>query len=145
VEQFRPPVHYRLVQQGVTDPTAAFTHELCAGILDKDKSLVQTAKEEVLEECGFDAPVETFERVCAYRTAVGVLGYETTMFYTEVDDSMRVSSGGGVDTEDIELVYLAIDQIEKYVWDESVPKPSGLLLALLWFLRYKVPLTQSAQ
>jgi UDP-sugar diphosphatase len=67
------------------------------------------------------------------------------MFYTEVDDSMRVSSGGGVDTEDIELVYLAIDQIEKYVWDESVPKPSGLLLALLWFLRYKVPLTQSAQ
>jgi UDP-sugar diphosphatase len=136
VQQLRPPVLYRLMQQGALNPTGE-THELCAGILDKGKSLVQTAKEEVLEELGFDAPLEGFERVCAYRSAVGVLGYETTMFYTEVDNTMKVSEGGGVDSEDIQIVCIPIQQVEQYAWDEAVPKPAGLILALMWFLRYK--------
>lgn len=41
--------------------------EFCAGMVDKDKPLVEIAKEEVLEECGYDVPVENFEEIVTYR------------------------------------------------------------------------------
>lgn len=41
--------------------------ELCAGLIDKDDSPQLTAKKEVLEECGYDVPLENFERVTSYR------------------------------------------------------------------------------
>ena len=43
------------------------TYELCAGITDKDAPLLQIAKEEVLEETGFDVPQERFEIITAQR------------------------------------------------------------------------------
>ncbi len=45
VKQFRPPVYLR--------NSDGFTYELCAGILDKDKSEEQSAIEEIEEECGY--------------------------------------------------------------------------------------------
>ena len=44
------------------------TLELCAGIVDKSLSLVEIAKQEVLEECGFDVPLELFEKVTTCRS-----------------------------------------------------------------------------
>lgn len=41
--------------------------ELCAGIVDKDKSWIEIAREEVLEECGYDVPVERIEEVLTFR------------------------------------------------------------------------------
>lgn len=45
----------------------AITDELCAGIVDKSKSLIEIAREEILEECGYDVPVERIETVMTYR------------------------------------------------------------------------------
>lgn len=45
----------------------AFTNELCAGIVDKSKSLIEIAKEEILEECGYNVPIERIELVMTYR------------------------------------------------------------------------------
>ena len=39
------------------------THELCAGIVDKELSFVEIAKIEVLEECGYDVPIENFVKI----------------------------------------------------------------------------------
>ncbi|KAF0313709.1 Uridine diphosphate glucose pyrophosphatase [Amphibalanus amphitrite] len=39
------------------------TLELCAGCVDKDKPLEHIAREEVLEECGYDVPAERLRRV----------------------------------------------------------------------------------
>lgn len=47
--------------------SAGLTIEFCAGIVDKTKDLALTAKEEVLEECGYEAPLESFEKVLKYR------------------------------------------------------------------------------
>jgi hypothetical protein len=47
-----------------------FTLELCAGIMDKKHlSAQETAKEEVLEECGYDVPLEKFEPIKRLRLA----------------------------------------------------------------------------
>lgn len=43
------------------------TIELCAGIVDKSKSLVEIAKDEILEECGYNIAVERIEEVMTYR------------------------------------------------------------------------------
>lgn len=45
----------------------AITLELCAGIVDKSKSLREIAQEEVLEECGYHVPLERIEEVMTYR------------------------------------------------------------------------------
>lgn len=41
--------------------------ELCAGLQDKDKTIVQMAKEEVLEETGYSVPIENFESLHIYK------------------------------------------------------------------------------
>lgn len=45
----------------------AITLELCAGIVDKSKTLCEIAQEEVLEECGYHVPLERIEQVMTYR------------------------------------------------------------------------------
>lgn len=45
----------------------AFTNELCAGIVDKSKPLIEIAREEILEECGYNVPVDRIELVMTYR------------------------------------------------------------------------------
>lgn len=39
-------------------PKLAITMELCAGIVDKNISLADIAREELIEECGYNVPVE---------------------------------------------------------------------------------------
>ncbi|GCB78910.1 hypothetical protein scyTo_0018671, partial [Scyliorhinus torazame] len=50
-------------------PTSAgVTYELCAGIVDKPGlSLKEIAKEEILEECGYNVPVESLQKITSYR------------------------------------------------------------------------------
>lgn len=48
-------------------PKIGVTLELCAGIVDKNKSWREIAREEVLEECGYDVAVERIEEVLTYR------------------------------------------------------------------------------
>lgn len=43
------------------------TLELCAGIVDKDKPLLEIACEEVLEECGYHVKLTDLELVNSYR------------------------------------------------------------------------------
>ena len=71
-------------------------HELCAGIVDKDMSLAQIAQEEVLEECGYDLPLKSVQKVSSFYTSVGISGAKQTFFYAEIDESMKVTEGGGL-------------------------------------------------
>lgn len=43
------------------------TIELCAGIVDKEKPWNEIAREEVLEECGYDVPVDRLEEIITFR------------------------------------------------------------------------------
>lgn len=127
------------------DPNEAFTYELCAGICDKNKSLEETAKEEILEECGFDVDINNIHKVRSFRVGVGLIGCLHTIFYTEVDESMKVGSGGGNDHEGefIELFEIQKHLISDFLNDESKQKPPGLLYGLMWFLYERETFLQS--
>jgi len=114
VKQFRPAV-YLNNENGMTV-------ELCAGIVDKELTLAQIAQEEIEEECGYAVPLETLERITSFHTSVGFAGSKQTLYFVEVDESMKVSEGGGVDHEQIEVVYLPVDQAKVMIYDENIAK-----------------------
>lgn len=79
VRQFRGAVYQGIHSAGSPDmskgevdleqfpPEVGVTLELCGGAVDKDKSLAEIAKEEVLEECGYEVPTES----CSMSTTIG--------------------------------------------------------------------------
>ena len=125
VKQFRPAVYL--------NNDDGLTVELCAGIVDKKLSLAQIAKEEIEEECGYDVPLKQVEKITAFHTSVGFAGSKQMMYYAEVDDSMKVSEGGGIDDELIEVLYLPVSEAKDFIYDESVAKTPGLMFAFMWY------------
>ncbi len=125
VKQFRPAVY--------VNNSNGVTVELCAGIIDKNLSLAEIAKEEIVEECGYDVEVESLQKITSFYTSVGFAGNRQTLYYVEVDESMRVSNGGGVDDELIEVIYLPIEDAKAMIYDESIAKTPGLMFAFMWW------------
>jgi UDP-sugar diphosphatase len=127
VKQFRPPVYLQ--------NNDGYTYELCAGIVDKKLSLENIAIEEIDEECGFK--LEKLERVTSFYTAVGFAGAQQTLFYAEVDESMKIHEGGGIDVEEIEVVYLDVNDAKEFILDESRAKTPGIMYAMMWWFSIK--------
>lgn len=125
VKQFRPPVYLKNGD--------GYTYELCAGIVDKEMSLVEVAHEEILEECGYFVPLEKILKVTSFYTAVGFAGSVQTLYYAQVDESMRVGNGGGVGVESIEVIEIAVEEAKAFIYDESKAKTPGLMFAFGWY------------
>ena len=110
-----------------------YMYELCAGIVDKDIPNIEIAKEEILEECGYDVPLENIQKVSTYFTSVGISGSSQTLYYAECDDSMKVNDGGGIDDEEIEVIYLQTKDAKSFMFDSSYQKTPGMMMAFYWF------------
>lgn len=74
VKQFRPSVYLgslapedRTVDAPIDTtkypPETGITIELCAGMVDKNLPLAEIAREEILEECGYNVPVSSLQFV----------------------------------------------------------------------------------
>jgi len=150
VKQYRPAVHFNSIPEAFKTDSIdvnkypgrlGITLELCAGIVDKNESLEEIARQEVLEECGYDVPTSALEKVVKLRGGVGFSGDQQTMFYVEVTDEMKVSKGGGNPSEGefIEVVEMTIPEMQKYTQNEEVASPAGFLFGMTWFLTNKAP------
>lgn len=128
VKQFRPPVFMNHSEH-------LFTYELCAGIVDKEVPLIQIAKEEIDEECGYDVPLEKIEKITSFFTNVGISGGKQHLFFAEIDESMRSHDGGGIHTEEIILEWVPLVEANDFVFDESKAKTPGLMFAFYWFMK----------
>ncbi|CAG9463436.1 unnamed protein product [Pedinophyceae sp. YPF-701] len=136
VRQFRPPVYAsEMRDKGALPMSGGLTYELCAGIVDKDKSLAEIAKEEVLEECGYDVPLASIKPLTSFISAIGISGSRQAIFYAEVDDAQKVADGGGTDAdgEAIEVLALPMANLEDFLIDDSLAKSGGLMFAAMWF------------
>lgn len=130
VKQFRPPIY---LQNDI-----GFTYELCAGIIDKELSLKEIAKEEILEECGYEVEVDKIEKITSFYTSVGFAGAKQTLFFVKVNESMRLNDGGGIEHEEIEVLKLPLSKAKEFVFDETKPKTPGLMFAFYWFFEQNI-------
>jgi len=155
VKQFRPAVMFA---SRLKDPNSkelsettstGYTLEMCAGILDKDHlNPKQVAKEEILEETGYDVPVDNIQFISSFRSAVGSSGSEQYLFYCQIEDNQKTANGGGVGDEVIEVVEMKVEEAEKllYVKDGlngSESRPVSMLFALSWFVYKQYPLIKN--
>lgn len=149
VKQFRPAVYFGSIPEEdrkleteidvVKYPAdIGVTIELCAGIIDKKISDAEIAKEEILEECGYDVPVTSLLKIGSYCSGVGTCGALQTAYYCEVTDDMKISCGGGVEDEIIDIVEMTVDEIKKYVSQSNIKSPPSFLFGIYWFLLNKV-------
>ena len=129
VQQFRPAVYL--------NNNLGLTIELCAGIVDKNLSLKHIAVEEIEEECGYSITVDQLEKITSFYTSVGFAGSKQMLYYAEVDESMKVSEGGGVDDEQIEVIYLPTVEAKSFIFDETIAKTPGLMYAFMWWFENK--------
>ncbi|KAL1130121.1 hypothetical protein AAG570_013059, partial [Ranatra chinensis] len=148
VKQFRPGVYVSSIpfcdRMDIIDlkkypPSLGITLEFCSGIVDKQKSLEEIARDEVFEECGYDIKLEDLERVQSFRYAVGIAGDSMTLFYTEVTDAMKIGKGGGLEEEGelIDVVELKMEDAVEYLKKKDVCVPPEFLYGLLWFFANK--------
>ncbi|RZF36393.1 hypothetical protein LSTR_LSTR002989 [Laodelphax striatellus] len=114
------------------------TLELCAGIVDKNLPLIEIAREEVMEECGYDVPVDKLEKILTCRQGA-LNGNFQTMYYTEVTDSMKTGKGGGNESEGelIEVVELTLDEAQKCLKSDDLRSGPSFLFGLMWFFHNK--------
>jgi len=158
VEQFRPPVFAsressksgKSIDIGESwgsqvDGNLGITLELCAGIRDKDLSAEMTACEEIFEECGYKVDPEKLEKIKTFVGSVGAFGGQQNLFYTEVEDSMRIGDGGGLahEGELLRVKEMSLPEVEAYMNQEHVNSPPGFLFAILWFKLNKQSLHSS--
>jgi UDP-sugar diphosphatase len=127
VKQFRPAVFHSSGEK------FSHTYELCAGLDDKGINLAQTAAEELEEEIGYKVNASSLQKITSTHTAVGFSGAKQTIFYTKVNDTHKIGKGGGIDGEDIEVIYLPLNEAKTFMFDESKPKTPALLFCFMWF------------
>jgi UDP-sugar diphosphatase len=125
VKQFRPAVYL--------NNNDGMTVELCAGIVDKDLPLLRIAQEEIEEECGYTVSLDSIKKITSFHTSVGFAGSQQTLYYVELDESMKVSEGGGVDDEQIEVLYLKTSEAKTFMHDERISKTPGIMFAFMWW------------
>ena len=128
VKQFRIPVY-------LNDNNIKYTYELCAGLVDKDKSIEEIAIEEIDEECGYKVELENLQKITSFFTNVGISGAKQYLFFATICENQKLHSGGGINDEQIELFFLEKNKIDEFIFDESKAKTPGLIFSLYWFLK----------
>ena len=136
VKQFRIPVY-------LNDNNIKYTYELCAGLVDKDKSIEEIAIEEIDEECGYKVELKNLQKITSFFTNVGISGAKQYLFFATICENQKLHSGGGINDEQIELYFLNVDDIDNFIFDETKAKTPGLIFSLYWFLKNQKELGSS--
>lgn len=126
VKQFRPAVFLR--------NNDGYMYELCAGLVDKEnKTIEQIAIEEIYEECGYK--VSELSKIAEFYSSVGTSGSKQSVFYVEVTNNDKVSIGGGIDNEYIEIVEIPIKNMRDILQKPNITPSVGF--SFMWFILNK--------
>lgn len=72
---------------------------------------------------------------CCFSSGVGTNGSIQTLYYCEVTDSDKETSGGGIDDEIIDVTELTIDECREMVKQGAVNNaPPSCLLGICWWV-----------
>lgn len=123
------------------DSETGYTIELCAGLIDKEGlSPREIASEEVAEECGYRVDPDDLIHVITFVVGAHQSGSAQHLYYAEIDESMKISEGGGNvhEGEVITKVYYPVNVAREIArpaigTHAEVKGPPGVLFAFQWW------------
>lgn len=148
VKQFRPSAYIQQVPEKERSqrnidvekypPSLGVTLEFCAGLEDKNIPSEEIAIEEILEECGYQVNTNQLEKIATFPNLSVTTGARSTFYYCEVTEEMRVSKGGGVIGENVDVVEMPVNEVLEYANNSTyVSSPINFMYGLYWFLYNK--------
>jgi nudix-type nucleoside diphosphatase (YffH/AdpP family) len=131
VEQFRAPA---LIARRRDDPTTTdgWLLETLAGMVDAGESPDATAVRETLEETGYR--VSKPELIGRFFVSPGGTSERVFLYFAEVSDSDRVTSGGGIDDEDIRVMSIGLDDLLQQLAQGQI-EDAKLAISAYWLQR----------
>lgn len=112
-------------------------YEMCAGIVDKNKSVFEIAKEEIEEELGYDVPLENLKHIKTLKSSVGSAGNNCYLFEAIINESFKISNGGGTENEDIIVVRIPYEKVNDFIFSDIHTDSTTMFLATYWLLKQK--------
>ncbi|SCG64893.1 NUDIX domain-containing protein [Micromonospora rifamycinica] len=108
--------------------------ELVAGMVDADEAPETAVRREIREEIGYD--VRVLERISTFHLSPGGSSERVTLFYAEIDDSLRVGAGGGRadEAENIARRVVPLGDLSALL-DSGTIQDAKTLAGLLWLHR----------
>ena len=110
--------------------------ECCAGLVDKQKPLICIAQEEILEELGYDCPLDNIKFVKSLKSSVGSAGSSTYLYIAKVTEAMKVNDGGGLESEDIEVVRLPFHMAYDYFMSDKAHTDATTMFLVTYWLHF---------
>jgi nudix-type nucleoside diphosphatase (YffH/AdpP family) len=128
VEQFKVPA---LVARRRDEPitTDGWLVETLAGMIDAGETPQTAAIRETLEETGYR--IATPELIGRFFASPGGTSERVFLYFAEVGDTDRVSAGGGIEDEDVQVLEVGLDQTLEQLAGGLIEDPK-LAIAAYW-------------
>ncbi|KGI57285.1 NUDIX domain-containing protein [Campylobacter sp. MIT 97-5078] len=135
VKQFRVPLWDYQVRNNIDIDKSelGYSIELCSGLVDKNLSIEDIAKEECLEELGY-LP-KSLEKVADFYGGFGSGASKQSLFFAEVSEEDKKAEGGGIDDEEIQSVFVKVKEFEEF--SKRIVHAASFEFAYLWFMKNK--------
>ncbi len=115
------------------ETSSGWTTELVAGVLEENEEPESCAMREIDEEIGYS--VGKLEFISNFYVSPGGTSERIFLYYVEVNSSDQVRQSGGIDSEDIQLVKIEKDEVEKLLEDNLIHDAKTLIGVQYFFLR----------
>ncbi|WP_458626316.1 NUDIX domain-containing protein [Winogradskyella sp. PC D3.3] len=120
-KQFRMPIYE-------TNKSESMSIEACAGAIDNNDKPLETIIRETEEEVG--CKIDNAKQVLAVYTSPGALTEKMYLFVAEYNETMKVSKGGGLksENEEIEVLELPFSKALEMIKTEEIVDAKTIML-----------------
>jgi len=106
------------------------TYELCAGIVDQKRPLVEITKDAISQMMGYNVEEKQIKRI--YQTNhVGYSGDRCDIYIVEVTDEMLIKDFKP-DADLVEYFYLSRNDAQEFAMSDEYVKNSNVIASILW-------------
>ena len=118
-----------------SENSSGWLTEIVAGLCDENENVEDSIKREMVEEIGYMP--KRLIKICDVHMAPGSVQEYLSIFFAEVCDKTKLSSGGGVDEgEDIKILRFKFDEISDLYLDGKI-YDAKTIIAIQWLIMNK--------
>lgn len=121
----------------IEDKVNGNTLEVVAGKIDEGETPSESIKREILEEVGYDVPMDNVEEVghIEFFPSPGYTSEKIYAFLIYIGEDMKVSEGGGLESEreGIEIVHIPINKFTEMIRKNEIVDAKTIIAAKMFY------------